>query len=452
MRRPTLHRTADSQRSQPNINITSLMKTAESLRETRVCAGRKKKSVMAIMPPVCHWVTWLGYFGEIYAFGFWVALGFRFKENCLDMITHQTGTVVFWVKAMRDRRLGPRPGTFLCLFVLFKLLLKILPLAFAKGICALLQKLCPLQYENKIDTRSSFWENAVEKEKKMVMAIEHNILSRFLDNKDDVSITILGQAGMAGLPSECWDSLQAQKNVCFNSKWCTVVPYILLERDNDKVATMWSYWEEVAAEHQNKLVQVLPQLPRALPPDLCCVILIKLPPWLFWSLPLCMTSHLKSKPAWAHSSRHWPIEGSIPELAANDEMNSQSSAATNSKLSFFSWCVALRYTCDVRRLQPEEKRQTVCQWASLAALLGNVGVFGSLSPFFWKACLLFKNIFLNYLMVFFDLSYFCFNNIVTQMHHLFRIIHRFVRYESSRCHNRCCTAASITRRLASDLH
>lgn len=99
----------------------------------------KKKSVMAIMPPVCHWVTWLGYSGEIYAFGFWVALGFRFRENCLDMITHQTGTVVFWVKAMRDRRLGPRPGTFLCLFVLFKLLLKILPLAFAKGICALLQ-------------------------------------------------------------------------------------------------------------------------------------------------------------------------------------------------------------------------------------------------------------------------------------------------------------------------
>lgn len=99
----------------------------------------------------------------------------------------------------------------------------------------------------------------------------------------------------------------------------------------------------------------------------------------------------------------------------------------NSKLSFFSWCVALRYTCDVRRLQPQEKRQTLCQWASLAALLGNVGVFGSLSPFLWKACLLFKNIFLNDLMVFFDLSYFCFNNIVTQMHHLFRIIHRFVR-------------------------
>lgn len=138
VRRPT-QRTVDSQRSQPNINITSLMKTAESLRETRVCAGRKKKSVMAIMPPVCHWVTWLGYSGEIYAFGFWVALGFRFRENCLDMITHQTGTVVFWVKAMRDCRLGPRPGTFLCLFVLFKLLLKILPLAFAKGICALLQ-------------------------------------------------------------------------------------------------------------------------------------------------------------------------------------------------------------------------------------------------------------------------------------------------------------------------
>lgn len=93
---------------------------------------------------------------------------------------------------------------------------------------------------------------------------------------------------------------------CFNSKWCTVVPSILMERDNDKVATAWSYWEEVAAEHQNKLVQVLPQLQRALPPDLCCVPLIKLPPWLFWSLPLCMTSHLKSKPARAHSSRHWP--------------------------------------------------------------------------------------------------------------------------------------------------
>lgn len=45
------------------------------------------------------------------------------------------------------------------------------------------------------------------------MTIEHNILSRFSDNKDDVSITILGQAGMAGLPRECWDSLQAQKNV-----------------------------------------------------------------------------------------------------------------------------------------------------------------------------------------------------------------------------------------------
>lgn len=60
---------------------------------------------------------------------------------------------------------------------------------------------------------------------------------------------------------------------------------------------------------------------------------------------------------------------------------------------------------------------------------GKCGSFWKSLAFFWKACLLFKNIFLNYLMVFFDLSYFCFNNIVTQMHHLFRIIHRFVRYD-----------------------
>lgn len=137
VRWPTVQRAADSLWSQPDITITSLMKTAESLRETRVCAGRYRKS--AVMPPVCHWVTWLAYFGEIYAFGFWVALGFRFRENCLDMITHQTGTVVFWVKAMRDRRLWLWPGTFLCLFVLFQLFLKILPFAFANGICALLQ-------------------------------------------------------------------------------------------------------------------------------------------------------------------------------------------------------------------------------------------------------------------------------------------------------------------------
>lgn len=216
----------------------------------------------------------------------------------------------------------------------------------------------------------------------------------------------------------------------FNSKWCTVVPSILMERDNDKVATAWSYWEEVAAEHQNKLVQVLPLLQRALPPDLCCVPLIKLPLWLFWSFPLCMTMSFKIQ---ASTSPFQPSLANKKDPYRNLLPMTRWTASRpllqtlNSKLSFFSWCVALRYTCDVWWLQPEEKRQTVCQWASLATLLGNVGVFRSLSPFFWKTCLLFKNIFLNDLMVFFDLSYFCFNNIVTQMHHLLRIIHRFVR-------------------------
>lgn len=97
---------------------------------------------------------------------FWVALGFRFRENCLDMITHQTGTVLFWVKAMRDRRLWLWPGTFLCLFVLFQLFLKILPLSLCEQYLCFTSESCPLQYENKIDTRSRFWEHTVKKGKK----------------------------------------------------------------------------------------------------------------------------------------------------------------------------------------------------------------------------------------------------------------------------------------------
>lgn len=167
------------------------------------------------MPPVCHWVIRLGYLGEIYAFGFWVALGFRFRGNCFDMITHQTGTVVSWVKAMRDRRLWPRPGTFLCLVGLFKLFLKILPLAVAKGICALLQNHVHCSMKTQLT-----WQGALRKKN-----AQDNWLSRFWDNKDVVPIIILKKTGMAFLQSEHWDRFQAQKNVCFNSKLCTVIPF-----------------------------------------------------------------------------------------------------------------------------------------------------------------------------------------------------------------------------------
>lgn len=113
------------------------------------------------------------------------------------------------------------------------------------------------------------WQHTAERK-------NHGCTSRSkVVNKDDISS--LRQTETASLSFQCWRHLQAQKNICLNSQWCTMVPSIFLE--TDWRWSRWSFHGEKVAGHQNKLVQVLPHWPRPKNPQ--PLLFAKLPHYSF---------------------------------------------------------------------------------------------------------------------------------------------------------------------------
>lgn len=159
-----------------------------------------------------------------------------------------------------------------------------------------------------------------------------------------------------------------------------MAPSIFLKRVDKVVTTLVTSRESSIRAPKQTGAGTSPVAETSKTPDLSCVPFCQASPSLFWSSPLGKTVSAIYNPSY---TKPFPLTLAKKKVPSRNLINSRPLLKTlNSKLLFLSWCVALRYTCDARWLQPDEKRQTVCQWASLAVLLGNVGVFGSVSSLF----------------------------------------------------------------------